>query len=437
MKPWKLLVTFVVAIMVACGLTAIPMMASAASAPLLGVGGGNTDPAYLEASPAGKTSIRRLYYHLPGGLASAMTEIKKDQANGRVSWVSFKLDGCNWAQAATGCMDAAVKDLNTQLATLPLDKQVWVILHHEPEGDDVTTDYPKMQDRLLPLLTSPNIRKWIVFTGWHEMSFGGTYHFSDFWPKTAHVDGVGIDPYNWYGTSSNTTWDELSRYYPETKAFADSKGVAWGVAEFGLDHDAFNLTSKDGAHWIDRAYSSAASYGAAAMAYFDTALNNPANTDWRLSTLQGKEDSFLRALAASKSSPVVTSSPPVVTTPPPTATPTPTATITPTTEPTATITPTPSVTPTPTPTATCTNCPKNVRSTGITNTSVDLYWDGPNGTYEVFANGTFKASSTNAHELITGLVAGTSYTFTVRSLVSGVWYTSQPYTVKTTGGMCT
>lgn len=279
-----------------------PQPSTSSNLPLLGVGGGNTDPSYLEKSPAGKLGVRRLYYHLPGGQAGAIAAIKADLAAGRTPWVSFKLDNITWARAKNGAADNAIKSFNAELVKLNLTKDVWVSIHHEPEGDQSNTaDYRAMQDRLIPLISanSTHIKTWIILTGWHEVF--GSDSFANYWPTKAKPYGIAIDPYNWYGTEGKTTWDELKIYYAKTKAFADSKGVKWGIAEFGIDNDGTNNKSKDGAHWIERAYKDAvAAGGCAALAYFDTNLNNPSGGDWRLSSNSAKQADFLKALALSK-----------------------------------------------------------------------------------------------------------------------------------------
>lgn len=269
-----------------------------ARATLLGVGGGNTNPTYLEDVAGIRLGLRRTYWRLPSDLSKAIAAMRLDHSYGRIPWASFKVG--DWSSVINGSLDDTVKSLNEQVAAL--NQEVWVCFHHEPEGDGPVADFRAMQDRLLPMMTAPNVKTWIILTGWYQMPkpWGGGQSFEDYWPATAKPDGIGIDPYNWYGTDGKTTWDELARYYPATKAFADSKGVMWGIAEFGIDHDGTNNTAKDGAHWIQRAYDAANTAGCEGMAYFDTNLNNPANTDWRLSTLAAKQADFITALKTSK-----------------------------------------------------------------------------------------------------------------------------------------
>ncbi|MCY0904719.1 fibronectin type III domain-containing protein [Arthrobacter sp. H14-L1] len=379
------------------------------AAPIMGIGNANEDPSPLEQAAGMNVGLHRIYYVLPGDLSAAMNQIKIDQAKGRIPWVSFKLRGCTWVQAADGCADSWVKNLNTELAKLDPSKQVWVTIHHEPETDEPTAGFAPMQDRLLPLLTAPNIRTWIILCGWHEtFDPRKIYTFEAFWPKTAKPYGIGIDPYNWYG-STGTTWDEGGKFFPMTKAFADSKGVKWAVAEFGIDTDGYNLTSKDGQHWIDRAYADGVKYGALAMAYFDTAKSSPPGTDWRLISPIGKQESFIKALKASVAANSGTG---------PTPTPTPS--------------PTPTPTPTPTPPPASSTVAVNLRA-NMTGSSADLQWDAVNGAtgYQVFKNGVYYASLTGTRQLISNLSSNTSYSLTVRSTVKGVWYQSAPLKVTT------
>ncbi|MCZ2403701.1 hypothetical protein IV498_11020 [Paenarthrobacter sp. Z7-10] len=381
-------------------------------APIMGIANTNEDPSPLEQAAGMNVGLHRIYYVLPGDLSAAMNQIKIDQSKGRIPWVSFKLRGCTWVQAAEGCADSWVKDLNTELAKLDPSKQVWVTIHHEPETDEPTAGFAPMQDRLLPLLTAPNIRTWIVLCGWHEtFDPRKIYTFEMFWPKVAKPYGIGIDPYNWYG-STGTSWDEGGKFFPMTKAFADSKGAKWAVSEFGIDTDGYNLTSKDGQHWIDRAYADGVKYGALAMAYFDTAKSSPPGTDWRLISPIGKQESFIKAMKASAAANSGT-----VPTPEPTPTPTPTPE------------PTPTPTPTPPPSSTVA---VNLRA-AMTASSADLQWDAVTGAtgYQVFKNGAYNTSLTGTRQLISSLSTNTAYTLTVRSKVNGVWYQSAPLKVTT------
>lgn len=83
--------------------------------------------------------------------------------------------------------------------------------------------------------------------------------------------------------------------------------------------------------------------------------------------------------------------------------------------------------------------PTNLRAISITNTSVRLAWNYvSNATiYKVYKNNVYYADSSNNEETVSGLTAGTTYSFKVAATVSGVQYFSAPISVKTTGGTVT
>ena len=82
--------------------------------------------------------------------------------------------------------------------------------------------------------------------------------------------------------------------------------------------------------------------------------------------------------------------------------------------------------------------PANLKSTFTTRTFVDVAWDastdnGGVARYDVYVNGSFKQSSTTPAASVTGLVAGTTYTFTVKAIdqAGNISALSNGFSVKT------
>lgn len=231
----------------------------------------------------GRLGIRRSYWQ-SSGVASAMSTARADLAAGRIPWLSFKLPQ-SWTDMAAGKGDAWVTDLGTKLAALP--GPVWVALHHEPEGDGVAADYRAMQARCLPMLGKhANVATTLILTGWGEVL--GSQKIADYWPGDG-VDILGMDPYNWWGTSASegskvrTTWDELRVYYDAMSAWSATHGCRWAVAECGYSDTA---AARDAA-WLTRAYDDMRAMGGVALAYFNVSAatnGEPSNWTWPITS---------------------------------------------------------------------------------------------------------------------------------------------------------
>lgn len=231
----------------------------------------------------GPLGVRRSYWQ-SSGVTSAVATARADLAAGRIPWLSFKLPYA-WGAMATGSGDAWVTDLANRLALLP--GPVWVALHHEPEGDGVVADYRAMQAQCLPLLRRPNIATTLILTGWGEVL--GSQKIADYWPGDGIVDILGMDPYNWFGTSASqgsalrTTWDELKVYYVAMAAWGEAHGCRWGVAETAY---ADTAATRDAA-WLTRAYDDMRAMGGVALAYFNVsaaANGEPSSWTWPITS---------------------------------------------------------------------------------------------------------------------------------------------------------
>jgi hypothetical protein len=81
--------------------------------------------------------------------------------------MSFKTGSYSWAQVAAGDADADLRVLATRLAALPCD--VFVAIHHEPEGDGTAADWSAMAVHALPILGGPlggKIKVGVIGNGW-------------------------------------------------------------------------------------------------------------------------------------------------------------------------------------------------------------------------------------------------------------------------------
>jgi hypothetical protein len=242
--------------------------------------GSNTDPANFEKSIGQRLGVRRTFW-TGSQVNSAVTTARTDLSNGRLPWLSFKVP-YSWGQMAAGDGDAWARDLATKLAQLP--GPVWVAFHHEPEGDGVIKDWTAMQRRLGPIVrdTAPNVGFSIILTGWHQLYGDSQYSLASLWPATT-VDVAGFDVYNAYGMVKDGVLrlkptDMRGSYFEPLSKWAESKGVAWGLAESGYTDRA----AADYPTWLEDTYDDLVATGGVAFAYFNTSLNSQGS--WVITT---------------------------------------------------------------------------------------------------------------------------------------------------------
>jgi hypothetical protein len=81
--------------------------------------------------------------------------------------MSFKTGGYTWAQVAAGAADADLRSLATRLAALSCN--VFVAIHHEPEGDGAAADWSAMAVHALPILGGAiggKVKVGVIGNGW-------------------------------------------------------------------------------------------------------------------------------------------------------------------------------------------------------------------------------------------------------------------------------
>lgn len=269
---------------------------------LFGAGGGN-----LDRTNSGIQIDR--WYGGHGDVDKAIAKAKANHAAGIKTWLSFKLPH-SWAAMASGSGDTWARDLFAKLDALGFE--VWVAFHHEPEGDGVTSDWRKMQDRLsrmVPGGIAGRIKFWLIVTGWHqEDGTTAAYKWDVLYPTGAPIYGIAYDyPYNQYGfewangtktTTMNTVWREgaywVDKLAARAKALSASEGreIRAAIAECGYSDEAF---AKD-KEWLDRFLAAADAANLEAVTYFDTPLNSVRS--WYLGTSTSAKRTYFNQVLA-------------------------------------------------------------------------------------------------------------------------------------------
>lgn len=262
--------------------------------------GGNTDPASFEKKVGRRLGVRRTYWG-PDEVDRSVLTARADLARGRLPWISFKLP-YSWSRMADGDGDAWTRDLALKLSRLP--GPVWVAFHHEPETDGNIEDWTRMQEHLGPILrrVAPNAAFTVILTGYHELRGGDPrYALDKIWPATA-VDVVGFDIYNYYGTRTEegktvAEPSDLRRWYFEPIGrWAAAKGVAWGLAETGLNDQAAERYPR----LLLDTYRAVVDNGGVAFTYFNSPYHS--SSSWSITT-RAKTDQFASVVQAAPTFP--------------------------------------------------------------------------------------------------------------------------------------
>ncbi len=242
--------------------------------------GSNTVPTPMEDDMDRRLGVRRTYF-TGSQVDSAVRTARNDLDAGRLPWISLKLPH-SWTDMEDGRGDTWTRELADQLADLP--GPVWLAFHHEPEGDGDIQTWRRMQERLAPIVreAAPNVAYTVVLTGWHQLYGDARYELDAIFPR-GKVDVAGFDVYNAYGEVKdgvmNTKNTNLrASYFEPISAWAEQRGVAWGIAETGFTDEAAELYP----HWVQQTYQALEDLDGVAFTYFNTTLNSIAN--WALTT---------------------------------------------------------------------------------------------------------------------------------------------------------
>lgn len=223
----------------------------------------------------GGVDARRIFGTLAspeGALKLATAEV----AAGRMPVLSFKVPRNDWAGAAAGTYDTALRALTARLDRLP--GKVFVTLHHEPTGDGTPADYAAMQRHVLPILGAPsNVDAGVIVNGfwWSAGAQGYTDAEIAAWLPASVLrvaEVVAADTYQ--GGTTARPGENAGVKISRLSAWATRKGVTrLGIGEFnGLD--AASVRAATGAVLDDRRFSFAC--------IFNSSVNNRAGVDWVL-----------------------------------------------------------------------------------------------------------------------------------------------------------
>ncbi|MGC3992592.1 MAG: hypothetical protein QM779_00410 [Propionicimonas sp.] len=264
--------------------------------PLVGAAvGGNSDPTPLEQQLGRQLAVHRTYYQADQ-LDAAVAAARQDLSAGRIPWLSFKLP-YPWVDMAAGRGDDWARGVAAALNRLP--GPVWVAFHHEPENDQPDIEALRVtQERLGPELRSgaPNAAFTVILTGWNQFHRPAQFGLGEIWPHTT-VDLAGFDLYASASGKGGLSAEQFSRtYLVSLSTWARTQGVAWGLAETGIDDEQSSAHPK----WIQEVRNALAEAGGQALIYFDSELNSTAS--WPLDTPVKLAD-FRAALNASPSLP--------------------------------------------------------------------------------------------------------------------------------------
>lgn len=261
-----------------------------------GATGSNALPTRIESLAGVKFGVRRTYWNLDN-ISAAMSACRQDHEAGRVPYISFKLQ-TSWTNAADGAVDSRIKGLRDQLASL--DKEVWVALHHEPEGDEPDIqEWVRMQRHLGPILkeAGDHVKLHIVLTGYHQREgMREDWSLDALWPG-APFEAVGLDAYQLYASQGGKvqSWTDLNTHLKFYGDWAKRNGAAWGLAETGISDDAYTSRfSEQAAIWIPDTIKTIEEQGGSFFCWFDTELNS--STTWRIAPGSEKERQFVQAL---------------------------------------------------------------------------------------------------------------------------------------------
>lgn len=280
-----------------------------------GLGGGNV--------PRTGVELDRRYYG-PGDLAKAIKDTTANETKGIVSWNSFKCPK-SWGDMALGLGDDWAKGLFKSLSEAvkpvvddPDDvDEVWISIHHEPEGDFDEDDWRVMQDRLSHFVPEPltgPLKFYLTTTGWgQEFNTQRVAQEVDWetnlFPHGAPIYGIGYDaPYNTYGMmvdevtgvkKMNNSWTDPHVYVDALAKRGVQFGVEVAIGEWGYSNEAFVKDKTWATKVLDRAITNPHKR-LRGVAYFDSLYNS--QKSWTLGAANSLKRKHLMAEMTSRMS---------------------------------------------------------------------------------------------------------------------------------------
>ena len=156
----------------------------------------------------GRTSTVYHTYHKGDELFPTKAEIAmtSDPANPRTLMLNWKVGyGTKWANVAKGDQDARIDRLSTYIKTNYGTKKFFMVLHHEPENDVVTTagsgmtakDYAAMFRHTALRMKANGVTNAVFVVAYMNYEkWNNSPWWGDLYPGDDVVDWVGIDTYN-------------------------------------------------------------------------------------------------------------------------------------------------------------------------------------------------------------------------------------------------
>lgn len=216
-------------------------------------------------------TVKRSFFQWNQRTGSVVRTIRDDIAVGRLSWVSLKTP--SWAAMAAGQHDGEIDELLLALKDLKAD--IWLTIHHEPEGgggvnapDDPAgpSGHLAMNRRVRQRMTAlgvKNVALAPILMTWSWESASGR-NPAEWWDSSVY-DFLGVDHYHSDGTLVTSRWYEI-------REWAAARGVPMAVGEWGT-----LLSDASGAAVVQEFFDHAANShrdgrGARvlALAYFDS-----------------------------------------------------------------------------------------------------------------------------------------------------------------------
>lgn len=245
--------------------------------------GGNADPTSWETTLGAPLSARRTYFTWPANKTQLIRTLAADKAAGRMSAIAVKFG--DWATVASGAQDAELRDFAATIKAIGVP--VAVTPHHEPEGggtggvpDGPAPAFRAMIAHMLPIFrTAPNMSVGVCLMAWSFEPNSGK-NPDDWW--VPGVDFLGIDGYNYWGTSSKAKWKTPTEVFTRSADYAAAHGVRMMVLETGVQAtDGVAGAPGSSYTWMLQLRDFLLARNALGATYFNSSLNSVA--PWTLS----------------------------------------------------------------------------------------------------------------------------------------------------------
>lgn len=228
------------------------------------------DPAPLESMLHQRLTLFRSYEQATTPASAFAERASTDVVAGRIPLISTKVPG-TWAEVAAGSYDDWLVERIKALATV--DGPVWLVIHHEPQGDGSPSDWVLMQQHAHQLIEqySSNIALVGILNGWDFQDKHGDPEAFNM-PVGTGVDVMGFDAYNPWSPNNGLPWRSAVQTLSPALTI-QSWGYPVLVGEYGVRADPDR--PERAAHWLADAYRFGVVHGFVGMSYFDSAENSP------------------------------------------------------------------------------------------------------------------------------------------------------------------